>query len=888
MRLVTTAALVALVSGCDSATTGLATSPLPALAPLPASVTSELPRNARPWHYTIEVAPNAAALSFTGHVDIDLELFEAGTTITLNSVGLDLSSASIAPIAGGDAVPLAFETDEEAETATFTSPAPLAPGKYRVAIDYSGPIGRSPSGFFALDYPDKLTGEPSRALFTQFEVPDAREFAPLFDEPSYKANFDLSAIVPVAQTAVSNMPVVSETPLGDGTMRVVFGTSPKMSSYLLFFGLGNFERMVDTAGGGTEIGIVSPVGSGDTARYALDAAKEILPFYNDYFGVAYPLPKLDNVAGPGTSQQFGAMENWGAIFTFETSLLLDPRSTSPDRQRYLYTALGHEMAHQWFGDLVTMAWWDDLWLNEGFASWVEDKVTEHFKPDWNVDVGRVNSRESAMARDALASTHPLVLHSKSAYDADQNFDAIAYSKGATVLAMFEDFAGKDTWRDGIRRYMARHAYKNTETADLWNAMEEAGATGLTRIADSYTRIAGVPLVTASTSCSNGQTRLDLSQSEFSLDRRAEVARNPGKWLVPMRIVAADGSEHPLLLDGAASLELPGCGPVVVNGGQVNYFRTLYSPDMLAALIAKLPELSPVDQLGLVRDNLALADGGYQDYAPALDMFAALEGDANPYVIEIAADVWTVYYDKLADEDAKARMGLLLHYQFLARLESLGYEPRPGESLADNTLRAELIDDLGKTGDAAVVAEARRRFALLSNDPHALDGPLRSTWLGIVARNASVEDWDLLKRLAVTAPTSIERQVYIPLLAAARDEVLAMKSLELALSDAVQPDEAIQLVRGVSVNHGVLAYDFYVAHQAQLDPLVDQSARPAFLPRLLRSEADEALIERLEILRDSRPLDERSEVEHEIVSMKSRLETYPRLREQLGAWLATRY
>ncbi len=452
MRFITAASAAALLAGCATVPADRTAPAAPSLNPLPASVTSELPRNARPAHYAIEVVPDADKLTFSGRVAIDLALFEASRTITVNSVGLSISEASIAPVGGGAAVPLQVAYDKDKETATFTAAEALAAGNYRLEIAYSGPIGRKPSGFFALDYPDKRTGEPKRALGTQFEIPDAREFAPMFDEPSYKATFDLSAVVPADQMAVSNMPVASETDLDNGTKRVVFATTPKMSSYLLFFGVGDFERLAKTVDG-TSVGIVSPTGSGETARYALDEAVEVLPYYNDYFGVKYPLPKLDNIGMPGSSQQFGAMENWGAIFTFEDNLLVDPRTTSPDKLRYIHTALAHEMAHQWFGDLVTMAWWDDLWLNEGFASWMESKATAKFRPDWNTEVGKVNSREGAMAADALRTTHPIVLTSKTAKEADEQFDSIAYSKGETILTMFEDYAGADTWREGIRGYM---------------------------------------------------------------------------------------------------------------------------------------------------------------------------------------------------------------------------------------------------------------------------------------------------------------------------------------------------------------------------------------------------------------------------------------------------
>ncbi|WP_305097818.1 M1 family metallopeptidase [Croceibacterium aestuarii] len=886
MRFISAASAAALLAGCATVPVDQTAPAAPSLTPLPASVTSELPRNARPAHYAIEVVPDADKLTFSGRVAIDLALFEASRTITLNSVGLTVSQATIAPAGGGDAVPLQVAYDEDKETATFTAANALAGGTYRLEIAYSGPIGRKPSGFFALDYPDKRTGKPKRALGTQFEIPDAREFAPMFDEPSYKATFDVSAVVPADQMAVSNMPVTSETDLGNGTKRVVFATTPKMSSYLLFFGVGDFERLAKTVDG-TSVGIVSPTGSGETARYALDEAVEVLPYYNDYFGVKYPLPKLDNIGMPGSSQQFGAMENWGAIFTFEDNLLVDPRTTSPDKLRYIHTALAHEMAHQWFGDLVTMAWWDDLWLNEGFASWMESKATAKFRPDWNTEVGKVNSREGAMAADALRTTHPIVLTSKTAKEADEQFDSIAYSKGETILTMFEDYAGADTWREGIRGYMKAHAYGNTTTDDLWQAVEKAGAKGLVDIARGYTSQAGVPLVTVSATCANGRTSLSLRQGQFSRDQQAEVAANPKHWLVPMTVVAADGSKHPLVLDGTASLDLPGCGAVNVNGGQLSYFRTLYPRDMLTQLTAALPAMAPRDQLGLVRDNLALAAASYQDYAPALDMLAAVPADANPLVVETVMSQWSSLYDILNDEGRKAKLAKLAHDKFAPRLEALGFDPRPGESLSDASLRAELIADLGKMGDPAVVAEARRRFARLAQDRTALDGELKGTWLSIVARNATAEDWEFLRRFALSSTDSVERKLLIPYIGAAKDDALAMKGLQLALSDAVQPDEGVRIISRVASNHADMTYDFALAHKAEIDPLVDDSARAGFYPRLAADSDDPAMLAKVKALRDSYAADERVSANRTIASMENRFATYPRIREQLGAWLAAR-
>ena len=368
------------------------------------SLPTQLPRTAIPHHYAITVTPNAERLSFNGDVAIDLEVIKPTGELVLNAADLQLASAVLRPQKGGAALPAKISLDPKSETATLTFARMIAPGVYRLAIRYSGRIHTQANGLFALDYKNPA-GAQRRAIFTQFEPADSRRFFPGWDEPDYKATFDLTARVPASEMAVSNMPASSTRDFGGGLKEVRFQPTPVMSSYLLFFGSGDFGRITKMAGK-TEVGIVMGRGNESKARTALDAEAQILPYYNDYFGTPYPLPKLDNVAGPGQSQFFSAMENWGAIFTFERVLLDDPAVTTESERQAIFGVEAHEMAHQWFGDLVTMAWWDDLWLNEGFASWMASKATKHFHPDWGEEFGTVGSREGAMGQDALSTDSP--------------------------------------------------------------------------------------------------------------------------------------------------------------------------------------------------------------------------------------------------------------------------------------------------------------------------------------------------------------------------------------------------------------------------------------------------------------------------------------------------
>ena len=857
------------------------------VAPLPETVPSDLPRNARPTHYRIEVTPDAQALTFTGKVSIDVTVFSATDALTLHGNGLAVSSASLIG-ADGKPVALTAKADEAAQTLRFAAPKAIAPGQYRLDVAYSGKIGTQPSGLFALDYPDKRTGKEVRGLFTQFEAPDARRFVPSFDEPSYKATFDLSAIVPADRMALGNMPVKGQEMLPGGLKRVTFATTPKMSSYLLFFGMGDFERSSQKAADGVDVGIVAPTGSGAQADYAREGLAQILPWYDDYFGVKFPLPKLDNIAAPGTSQFFGAMENWGAIMTFERILLLDPKTTSPSGKQSIYSVQAHETAHQWFGDLVTMAWWDDIWLNEGFASWMADKVTDHFNPDWNWKLGGIDGREGAMALDALPTTHPVVQKVRTVSEMEQAFDSITYQKGQAVISMLEDYVGPDTWRDGMRIYMKRHAYSNTSSRDLWAAMEEAGGKDVDRIAEAFTHTPGVPLLRVNAvSCQNGQTRLDLTQDAFSLDPSTRGAASP-VWPMPLLVRVGDAAPaRHLMATRSESVTLAGCGPVLVNAGQLGYYRTLYPAPAIKALVASFGKLAPIDQYGLARDNLSLALAGYQDMAVGLDFLSAFSPNADAVLSGNVAARWQAVYGLLdgdASKQARAALGARISKIWSPRLGKLGFDGTAGEPVVDTKLRAQLIETLGSVGDGKVVAEARRRLQGLTTNPQSLDGPLKGTWLSVAAANANRADWELLRKQAAGATSFVERQMYYSNLGLAKDDALAKDSLAFAISGTPDATSASQIITSVARGHPEMAFDFVRANQAKVDALIEHSGRARFFARIVASSTDAAMVGKIEAYAATLPADEAKPVVQALTALKERLANRPRQREQVAKWV----
>lgn len=850
-----------------------------------AGVTTQLPRGAAPSHYAITVTPDAANLKFTGKVTIDVTVNAAMPALVLNAADLSFGAITLAPAAGGTAIKGTAKVDAAAQTVTLDFGKPLSPGSYTLAIDYAGVINQQANGLFALDYTDNA-GAAKRALFTQFEAPDARRFVPSFDEPSCKATFDLSAIIPDGQLAVGNMPVKSSTKTATGKTLVTFGTTPKMSSYLLFFGLGELDRATKMAGN-VEVGVITGKGNTGKAQLALDASAAILPYYNDYFGVPFPLPKLDNVAGPGQSQFFSAMENWGAIFTFERALLVDPRFTSEATRRTIYSIVAHEMAHQWFGDLVTMAWWDDLWLNEGFASWMATKVTDKLNPDWEMLLGRVNGRERAMSLDSLRTTHPVVQKIQTVDQVNQAFDDITYEKGEAVITMLEGYAGEDVWRSGIRAYMKAHAYGNTVTSDLWKAVEGAGATGLVSIANDFTSKPGIPLVKVdSAQCQGGNTVLTLSQGEFSRDRKDKT---PDTWNVPVMAQTVGSAPQRLILQGKGTVTLPGCGAYIVNAGQTGYYRSLYPAANMAALAKDFTRLSSMDQIGLMADNFQLGLGGYEPIGLALDLIDAVPAKASPAVLaEVPGYLSSSYTMLEGDKAAQARVAAYASARLTPVLTGVGYDAKAGEGPQVPVLRSSLISTLGDMGDKAVVAEANRRFAALARDPAALDGPLRNVWLTIIAENADQATWDKLRVMANGAKSDLEKSTLFALLGNAKDAKLGAKALDLAMTDEPGKTTSAAIISAVGREHSMLAVDYVLAHRAQYESMIDVSARSQAIARLGGGSADPAMVTKLDAYATQYLTPEsRKVVDRSIASIKTRIDTRGRLKAPVAAWFAAK-
>ncbi|MBI1200793.1 MAG: M1 family peptidase [Phenylobacterium sp.] len=832
-----------------------------------------LPTDVRPDRYDIRIVPNAEALTFTGHEAIAITVVKPTDRIVLNAADITFSKVALSGLAAAPKIVL----DDQQQTAAFVFPQTLAPGRYTLSIDYAGKIYQQASGLFALDYQD-ADGTKHRALFTQFENSDARRFAPMWDEPGIKSVFSLTIETPDSQMAVSNMPAARTAPAADGREAITFADSPKMSSYLLFMALGDFERIHQRVGR-TDVGVVVRRGDAAKAEFALDAAAKLLGYYNDWFGTPYPLPKLDLVAGPGQSQFFSAMENWGAIFYFDYAILIDPKlSTEADRQN-VFVTVAHEMAHQWFGDLVTMSWWDDLWLNEGFASWMENKATDHFHPEWRVWLSAQSGQQGAMRLDSRPGTHAIVTSIPDVFAAATAFDSITYQKGEAVIRMFEDYVGEDAFRDGVRAYIKAHAYGNTVSADLWAALDAASPDKkVSDVARDFTTQAGVPLIRAE--AARGGVR--LVQSRFSAD---PSQRTPRTWRTPVKVEAVgDDGAWQGLVSASAPQVTPLRAPVVVNAGHAGYFRTAYSPGLWAKLAPRFAELAPSDQLGLLYDSRALGEAGVAPMSDFLDLAKNSPADADPIVLNTLAQQLDALDWLFEGRTTQPEFRAFAMARLRPMAERLGWDPKPGEADNDAILRRTVLSLLGRMGDPATLAEAKRRFDGWLADPESLSGSGRRTVLAIVAGHADAATWEAIHAKAKASTDITDRARLYNYLGQASDPALIRRALDLALSGELLPTEAPNVIAAVSNDHPEAAFDYAVAHRAQVDQLLEPTSRTTYYADLAVTSRDPAMLDKLAAFSATVPASSRGDIEKSTAAIRYRVGVIKARVPDMERWL----
>jgi aminopeptidase N len=795
----------------------------------------KLPKIAVPTHYAIELAPDMQALTADGSEVVDIDVREIAWRLQLNAANLAISDASIDDGAQHAEVAL----DPAAETATLTFPTALTKGPHKLRLAFTTKINPFGRGLFFADYPTEAGTK--RMISTQLEPADARRIFPCWDEPAFKATFALTVTVPQNFLAVSNMPIAKEEPLADGRKRVVFPPTPKMSSYLFVLSAGELERITADAGGVT-VGVVATTGKAEKGRFALENAVRLLDWYNDYFGSKYPLPKLDLIAVPGGFG--GAMENWGGITFFESRLLFDPTTTPDSARRRIFSVLAHEMAHQWFGDLVTTAWWDNLWLNEGFASWMQEKAAEHFYPQWKSWLNGYNQKQIALSLDARRTSHPIQQTVADHSVAMTAFDPITYNKGQAFIRMLENYLGEDAFRDGIRAYMRAHAYSNATTADLWQALERATGKQVGAIAASFTEQEGVPLVIAETVCDGDIQRLTLKQERFTIiPSKANATLPPLHWQVPVTTGKVGATEpQKLLLDGSAEIAAGRCGEAVkVNLGDIGYYRVDYGERLRAALTQQLAQMTPQDRVNFLADGWAMVLGGRAEPASWLALVDALQPNDARAVWDQVLNTFGAL-DRLARErPEQPALEAYARGKLRPVIDRLRWDGSGAADDDDTLLRSSLIWALGDLRDADTLAEGRRRFAAFLTDPKSLPPALREAVPHVVGVSASREEYDALLSLARKSRETNERVRYYYAAASARDPAMAQDTLALTLTRELPSTIVNGLINEVAQSgwHRELAWEFVQRNLAALTARQGPDFPHEFVPNFMAGFSDES-------------------------------------------------
>jgi len=799
-----------------------------------------LPDTVRPEKYSIELRPNLKAFSFDGSESIRIQVARPTKTIALNAEGLEVREATVSSSKGGSrpATSIDFDSKREVLQLNFAESIPSGPATLR--LSFSGTLNDELAGFYRSRY-TMSDGKQGYMAATQFESTDARRAFPCWDEPGAKATFEVSLVVPEGMTAVSNTPPIDEKDLGDGTRLVRFAETPRMSTYLLAFAVGPLDSIEGKARRGTKLGVWALPDRIGHSRWALDEAIRILDYLNDYYGIPYPLEKLDHIA----LQDFaaGAMENWGAITYRERILLFDPATSSAQTRQTIVEVIAHETAHMWFGDLVTMAWWDDLWLNESFASWMGAKTTGALHPEWKMwtqfleeDIVR------GLALDGLKSSHPIEVPVRDPAEIREIFDDISYSKGASILRMLEQFLGEATFRRGIRDYLKAHAYGNARTEDLWRALTAASRQPVRALMGSWTRQTGFPLLDVQVKRTGGSARVGLTQSRFLYSDILGPSKDRTRWKVPVRIARA-GQKKPVSFLMEKKTETRPLGRsrrssekdwIKVNAGQSGFYRVNYPSEEWDRLrrAVEAGELGTEDRSGLQNDAHALMRAGYLPATTLLDLTAAYRGedDATAWrlIAESLHDVETLISDTryLEKFDAYGRE------LFRPAGERSGWDPKPGEGHLDALKRSTILSRLGHHSYRPVLAEAGRRFARYLKDPATLHPDLRGVVYNLVGQQADQVTYETLWELQRKAALQEEQVRLLMALSNPRDERLLQETLRRSLTDAVRSQDAVLVITSVGRD---LAWSFV---KDNWDELYRRYAESGFLIRRLVQIAQE--------------------------------------------------
>jgi len=763
-----------------------------------------LPTNVRPVRYAISLEPNFTTFKADGTEVVYLQVKESTSQIVLHSREIKIHTVSVSQN-GQEAQAKNISYDEKEQRATFDFANALQIGDAELKIHFEAVLNDEMAGFYRSKYTSN--GEDRYAAVTQFEPTDARRAFPCWDEPAVKAIFEITLVIPTDRVGLSNMLPVDEKVEGS-KKTIKFAPSPIMSTYLVAFVVGEFEYLEDTTAEGVKVRVYTPIGRKEEGRFALLVGKKTLSYFTEYFGIPYPLPKMDMIAIADFSA--GAMENWGLVTYRETALLCDEKSPVSSKQRVAYV-VAHELAHQWFGNLVTMEWWSQLWLNEGFATFVGNLATNYLFPEWDIWTIFVNDYQStAFSLDGLKNSHPIEVEVRTSDQISEIFDAISYNKGSCIIRMLEAYLGEKNFQKGLHTYLTRFEYKNAVTEDLWQALGEASGVDVRTFMDTFTKAVGYPMVSVKHGAKEGT--LEVSQTRFLANGESTQA-DPVVWSLALQMASASQKSLSTFTTKSSVVEVPFKKDewVKVNAGQPGFYRVRYSAEMLEKLTTPLRQLAlpPVDRLGVQGDVFALARAGLLPTSQFLDIALALTNEED-YTVWTALDanigtlmsVWK-------HEPVAPKLAAFARKLFAPIFAKLGWDARAGEKPGDTLLRGAVLRRLGTGGDAQVVEEAKRRFARYLEDSSSLAADLKSAVFEIVLANGDQSVHDSMIKLYQKAETADDRTRIVRLLPEQPTEALSRKALEFSLSPEVRDQDRFMAFYSIhGVPHGTqLAWDF---------------------------------------------------------------------------------
>ncbi|MPZ20217.1 MAG: M1 family peptidase [Luteitalea sp.] len=752
-----------------------------------------LPTTVLPEHYTLWFAPDFQKDNFRGRETIRVQIAEPTTSITLSASEIEFRQVRVT--AGGKSQEAKVSLDEKAETATLTVPQELSAGSATIDIEFVGILNDKLRGF----YLSEANGR--EYAVTQMEATDARRAFPSFDEPAFKAVFEISVMADEGDTVISNGAEISDTPGPEpGKHTVTFAPTQKMSSYLVAMLVGDFVCREGTSDG-TALRVCSTPDKKELTAFALEAAQHQLAFYNDYYGIKYPFGKLDIVGVPDFAA--GAMENAGAITFREQYLLADPERASLSVKKRIAAIMSHEIAHQWFGNLVTMKWWDDIWLNEGFATWMANKPLAVWHPEWRVELDDVDASQRALALDALRSTRAIRTNVETPEQINEVFDAIAYQKSAAMLRMIESYVGEEVFRKSVASYLEKYAFANAAAEDFWDEVTRVSGKPVDKIMASYVDQPGVPVLSVSSRCQGSTTEVRLRQERF-IGTPGATPATPQTWTLP---VCLRGSKDAavtceLMSQADQTLTLPSCGErVFINPGSHGYYFSQYEPRALATFTTGAGDLEASERLGLLGDEWWIVRAGRHDIDGFVDLTASLADDPTSAVAESVADRLSYTGEYLVEERQQPRFQTWIRETFGPALERLGL---PGESAEDadrQSLRAAYVRLLGIAGDSPDVQRRARDLAIgYLSDPESLDPTLAPDVLHVAALNGDSSLYDqYVAQLEQTTSEPQQYYRYFDALSYFRDPALVQRTLEFAMSGKVRTQDTGSLIGDLLAN-----------------------------------------------------------------------------------------